>query len=75
VDHSPSSSVEVKERVELYLYSASGLLWPVIRLTLLFTEHRLKNNLQVSVEEQLCEDMELIDLAKVAVLWPAAVGN
>jgi hypothetical protein len=30
VDHPPPSSAEVKERVELYLYSTSGLLWPVI---------------------------------------------
>jgi len=29
-DHPPSSSVEVKERVELYLYSPSGPSWPVI---------------------------------------------
>jgi hypothetical protein len=30
VDHSPPSSAEVKERVELYLYSPSGPSWPVI---------------------------------------------
>jgi len=30
VDHSPPSSAEVKERVELYLYSTFGPLWPVI---------------------------------------------
>jgi len=30
VDHPPSSSTEVKERVELYLCSTSGPLWPVI---------------------------------------------
>ena len=30
VDHPPSSSAEVKERVELHLYSPSGPLWPVI---------------------------------------------
>ena len=29
-----SSSAEVKERVELYLYSPSGLSWPVIGWTL-----------------------------------------
>jgi hypothetical protein len=33
VDH-PSSSAEVKERVELYLYSPSGPLWPVLGWTL-----------------------------------------
>ena len=30
VDHPPASSVEVKERVELFLYSTSGLSWPVL---------------------------------------------
>jgi len=29
VDHPPPSSTEVKERIELYLYSPSGPLWPV----------------------------------------------
>jgi len=33
VDHPPPSSDEVKERVELYLYSHSGLSWPVIGCT------------------------------------------
>jgi len=31
VDHTLLSSAEVKERVEHYLYSPSGLLWPVLR--------------------------------------------
>jgi len=31
IDYPPTpSSVEVKERVELYLYSPSGPLWPVV---------------------------------------------
>ena len=30
VGHPPSSSAEVKGRVELYLYSTSGPSWPVI---------------------------------------------
>jgi hypothetical protein len=34
-DYPPDSSAEVKERVELYLYSHSGLSWPVIGWTLL----------------------------------------
>jgi len=29
-DHPLPSSAEVKERVELYLYSPSGPLWPVL---------------------------------------------
>jgi len=34
VDHPPLTSAEVKERVELYLYSPAGALWPVIGSTL-----------------------------------------
>ena len=30
VEHPPIFCAEVKERVELYLYSPSGLAWPVI---------------------------------------------
>jgi len=30
VDHPPASNAEVKERVELYLYSPSGPFWPVL---------------------------------------------
>jgi hypothetical protein len=30
IDHPPPSSSEVKERVELYLYSPSGPSWPVL---------------------------------------------
>jgi hypothetical protein len=29
IDHPRQSSAEVKERVELYLYSPTGLSWPV----------------------------------------------
>jgi hypothetical protein len=34
VDHPPSSSARVKERVDLYLYSPSGPSWPVLGRTL-----------------------------------------
>jgi hypothetical protein len=37
VDHPPPSSAEVKERVELYLYSPSGPSWPVLGWTFTFT--------------------------------------
>jgi hypothetical protein len=36
VDHPPPSIAEVKERVELYLYSHSGPSWPVLGWTLLY---------------------------------------
>jgi hypothetical protein len=35
IDHPPLSSAEVKEKVELSLYSTSGPSWPVIGSTLL----------------------------------------
>jgi hypothetical protein len=34
VDHPPPSSAEVKDIVELYLYSTSGASWPVVGRTL-----------------------------------------
>ena len=34
VNHPPTSSAEVKEIVELYLYSTSGPSWPVLGRTL-----------------------------------------
>ena len=34
VEHPPTSSAEVKEKVELCLYSPSGLSWPVLGWTL-----------------------------------------
>jgi hypothetical protein len=34
VDHAPPSSAEVKERVDIYLYSTSGFSWPVLGRTL-----------------------------------------
>ena len=36
VDHPPLFNAEVKERVELYIYSPSGPSWPVLGWTLLF---------------------------------------
>ena len=36
VDHPPLSSAEVRERVELYIYSPSGPSWPVLGWTLLY---------------------------------------
>jgi hypothetical protein len=37
IDHPPPPSTQVKERVELYLYSKSGPSWPVIGWTVLIT--------------------------------------
>jgi hypothetical protein len=38
VDHPPTSSTEVKERVELYLYSPCGPSWLVLGLTFTLQE-------------------------------------
>ena len=44
VDHPPPSSAEVKERVELYLYSPSGPSWPVLGRTLPFMPSYLSSH-------------------------------
>jgi len=31
VDHPPASNAEVKEKIELYIYSPFGPSWPVLR--------------------------------------------
>ena len=39
VDHPPPSSTEVKERLQLYLYSPSEPSWPVLGWTYLFIDY------------------------------------
>jgi len=68
VNHPPPCSVEVKERVELYLYSPSGHSWPVLGRNLPFLtlyrssslHHSLRNKFKRYVTEflrnsSLCE--------------------
>jgi hypothetical protein len=43
IDHPPPPSDEVKDRIELYLYSTSGPLWPVIGWTLPLTLYAVLN--------------------------------
>jgi hypothetical protein len=50
IDHPPPPSPEVKEIVELYLYSPSGPSWPVLGRTLhffIFTPNLLTQLLNV----------------------------
>jgi hypothetical protein len=50
VDHPPPSSAEVKERVELFLYSPSGPSWPVLGRILPFiyvNKYSFNNELNV----------------------------
>jgi len=46
LDHPPPSSAEVKERIELYLYSTSGPSWPILGWTvpLPFRQQKLWSN-------------------------------
>ena len=45
VNHPPPSGAEVKETVELYLYSLSGPSWPVLRRTFRFYFYSLQRGL------------------------------
>ena len=49
VDHPPPSSADVKERIELYLYTTSGPSWPVIGLTLSYFYLYLYDNCERNV--------------------------
>ena len=69
VDHQPQSNAEVKERVELHLYSTSGLSWPAVGLTLLLfdciilTEFHTRRNKSFNKEYRL--EMQRILLANL----------
>ena len=45
VDHPPTCSAEVKERVEIYLYSHSGFSWAVLGWTVPLNQASLKINI------------------------------
>ena len=47
-DHQPPFSAEVKQRVELYIYSPSGPSWPVIGCTFTFITRRLPTAMERS---------------------------
>jgi len=57
VDHPPSSSAEVKQRVELYIYSSSRLLWHVtdeleLFLLLPYLNNKKTEKIQIKMEDQ-----------------------
>jgi hypothetical protein len=70
VDHPPPSSAEVKERVQLYLYSPSGPSWPVLEWTLPFTYgHKCKCcEMNVKMNNVVC-NCDSIPFAVSTVLW------
>jgi hypothetical protein len=66
VDHSPLSSAEVKERVELYLYSPLGSLWAVLREKNYTPEtvillHSTRQSLNIS-DGFCCSHSDVLDL-------------
>jgi hypothetical protein len=54
IGHPPPSSAEVKERVELYLYSPTGPLWPVLGRPLPHIYLCMYVNIFLKIED--CED-------------------
>ena len=55
------SSAEVKERVELYLYSPSGLSWPVLGWPL---------SLHITFTEQIWRRRRIWAIIRLSVSWP-----
>jgi hypothetical protein len=56
VNHPTPSSAEVKERVELYLYSPSGPSWPVLKRTLRFYQSVCSEE-QKTVAQCFCREI------------------
>jgi hypothetical protein len=55
VDYPPPSIAEVKERVELYLYSPSGPSWPVLGRTFyILLKHKWQIIRLTQVDKQIC---------------------
>jgi hypothetical protein len=63
VDHPPPSSAEVKERVELYIYSPSGPSWSVIGWTLPLPFTNCHKNLTVSCGTYLAKRLRARQLS------------
>ena len=59
VDHSPPSSTEVEERVELHLYSPSGPSWPVLGRNLEPNYKSLLSQKTVMLIEAAIENLNL----------------
>jgi hypothetical protein len=60
VNHPPKSSAEVKERIELYLYSPSGPSWPVLGLNAPFTFLAKNNGVTCNICLQISNYLSLI---------------
>ena len=53
VDHPPPSTTEIKERVELYLYSTSGPSWPFLECNLPLPLYRVSQEEQTKLRESV----------------------
>ena len=60
VNHPPTSNAEVKERVELYIYSVSGPSWPVLERTLLFTFTLLQTGVHINSFRICCHGLAFL---------------
>ena len=72
IDHLPPSSTEVTERVELYLYSPSGLSWPVIEWTSPFT---LPFNILIKSTRSMLVLLKFKELFPVTLSWCRSRGG
>jgi hypothetical protein len=68
VDHPTSSSVEVRERVELYRFSLSGTSWPTMGLTLPYLHITVKTiPLQAWTDPEGSRRMSLPDVKTIGI--------
>jgi hypothetical protein len=77
VNHPPPSSAEVKERVELYLFSPTGPSWPVHLYLYLYlnlnkdtdlTLHAVNVPTAIDTISSVCDDA-MVCLKKIRFLW------
>jgi hypothetical protein len=76
VDHHPPSSAEVKERVELYLYSTSGPSWPVLGCCIYVTLTSVTNynNGNVATRSELSGSARRHSMSPVALAYVHGVA-
>jgi hypothetical protein len=60
VDHPPQSSTEIKERLQLYLYSHSGPSWPILGSSLLLPLQVLLLNIMYMEESKSFQNSGII---------------
>jgi hypothetical protein len=72
VDHPPPSSAEVKEGVELYLFSPSGPSWSVLGCTLPLP-FILENSVYCFNMSNFSNYFYMTSLSFCAIIWPVAL--